>query len=343
MFNLNFADIFLSNNDFFYFNLLPSKRMKFLFGLPKSPKKLYNKVKLHAERDLKKAIKQINNYDNVEIRYCPYWGVYLPYFPISQVKKIYRCRDSFKEIFSKKKSVLSKLEKDTIDFVEIISRNNYLNHNNIGVTGSLNLNKERKDSDIDITIYGKENIEKVEKVISILKDDGFFRTPNENESWHIKNPFKEFFNNEHCNLNYRRLLDNSKRFNFKIIWEKRNRKVDLYYINDFMKFRKFKETDIIKNVKVIGRVIKDDESKLIPSSFIMIKEKSSLDAFNNKYNKEEIKVLSLINTSRLVRKGDIIEIRGNYIPFANGASENNNIFLLDNSVQSIKLLRIGDN
>ncbi len=341
--NINFADIFLSNNDFFYFNLLPSKKMSFLFGLPKSPKESFNKVKMHAERDLKKAIKQTQNYDNFEIKYCPYWGVDLPYFPISQVKKIYRCKDSLKKIFSKEKSVLNELEKDMIDFVEKISKITCLNHNNFGVTGSLNINKERKNSDIDITIYGKENIEKVDKVISILKDDGFLKTPSENESWHIKNPFKEFFINEYCNLDYGRLLNNSKRFNFKILWEERNRKIDLYYINDFMKFREFKTTDVIKNVKIIGRVVNDNESKLIPSSFTIIKEKSSSDAFNNKYNKEEIKVLSLINTSRLVRKGDTIKIKGNYIPCANGTTENNNIFLLDNGIQSIKLLRIGDN
>ncbi len=331
MIEVNFADIFLTEHRYYYFSILNNQSSGKIYGIPKAKEDRFEE-KLYAERNLNLILKGLDD-SRFKLDDCPYWASKMPYEHAENIINVFNCRKRLLDIINNPKT---ELERNAVKFVDIISKVSGVKKKYFGVTGSLCIGKERPNSDIDITIYGINNIKLINDIITELKGENKLQTPHEGLSWHVKGPFKDFFyiNSSNNNFTYSELLRKSRRFNFKILWN--NRKIDLYFL-DKDNFDQFPEIDkklLYEDIVINGSVIDDKKSILLPSIFtlsdIVIKGSHEIDIIP-----KTIDILSLINTARLVRKGDRIEIKGNLLQSTNN---DKGLVLVDTNLHYVRLI-----
>jgi len=96
------------------------------------------------------------------------------------IKKIYTPRNFFKELLKGKN--LTSIEKNSKDLCELFINQGNIPEYSIGITGSIMIQLNTKESDIDIIIYGTETSLKFqEKLVKIFKQSNNCRMYNLNE------------------------------------------------------------------------------------------------------------------------------------------------------------------
>ncbi len=93
--------------------------------------------------------------------------------PKKDVAHVYQPSEKLAEVTNSLKN-LDDLEKDSIEFCEILSRSAEIPLNKLGLTGSILVGLHRPESDIDVIVYGYENCVAVYDALGALYSDPQF-------------------------------------------------------------------------------------------------------------------------------------------------------------------------
>jgi predicted nucleotidyltransferase len=96
-----------------------------------------------------------------------YSGQILQGIPHKDIKKIYDPTETVKLLLKKNK--LSNLEKASISFIKILSKE--VDSDSIGISGSLMVGLHTQKSDIDIVVYGKDTCYKIHEYLAEILDE----------------------------------------------------------------------------------------------------------------------------------------------------------------------------
>ena len=86
------------------------------------------------------------------LRFDPVFNEILGEVPKPKIKKIFSPKNFLKNLL--KKEILDKVEKDAVDFVNLILDNSSLPISSLGISGSLMVGFHTENSDIDLVVYG---------------------------------------------------------------------------------------------------------------------------------------------------------------------------------------------
>jgi len=89
------------------------------------------------------------------IYYDPIFGDYMQGIPKKYVSKVYEPSKKASDLLNK--SRLDHVEKDAIEFIQILQDTSNVKLEKIGISGSILVGLHMENSDIDVIIYGKEN------------------------------------------------------------------------------------------------------------------------------------------------------------------------------------------
>jgi len=106
------------------------------------------------------------------IRYDPVFGEYMQEVPNSCVSRVYRPPEKVSELL--RKPSLDHIEAEAVEFVQILQGLTDVKIEKMGISGSILVGLHREDSDIDVTVYGRENCFAVHAALKRLmeKADG---------------------------------------------------------------------------------------------------------------------------------------------------------------------------
>jgi predicted nucleotidyltransferase len=90
--------------------------------------------------------------------------------PKTDVAHLYQPREKLTELTNNRKN-LDDLEKDSMEFCEILSKSAEVPINKLGLTGSILVGLHRPESDIDVIVYGYENCIAVYEALGALYSD----------------------------------------------------------------------------------------------------------------------------------------------------------------------------
>ncbi|MHA1250443.1 MAG: nucleotidyltransferase domain-containing protein [Candidatus Helarchaeota archaeon] len=102
----------------------------------------------------------LKNY-NKYIYFDPFFNIKLQGVPLNCIKKVYDPLDFRNQL--KVRNNITNLQKSALEFIEILIDSADINEKKIGVSGSLMISLELPTSDIDILIYGTEDVIKLHK------------------------------------------------------------------------------------------------------------------------------------------------------------------------------------
>jgi len=127
--------------------------------------KNYIKVYSLSEREkiLRERYPQYLYYDRV-------FGEYMQGVPTRYVSKLYQPTEKVRELLEKPR--LDIVESQAIKFVKTICDSSDVQLRKIGLSGSILVNLHRKDSDIDVIVYGREDSLSVYEALKRLMDEG---------------------------------------------------------------------------------------------------------------------------------------------------------------------------
>jgi predicted nucleotidyltransferase len=98
--------------------------------------------------------------------YDRFFNEWLCMVPIEAVKRHYKPIDLLRQLRQKRQ--LDKLEKETLQFAELLKRSANLPWNKLGVSGSLLVKLHTPKSDIDLIFYGSQNCQQVYRALRFL-------------------------------------------------------------------------------------------------------------------------------------------------------------------------------
>ncbi|MGC8999122.1 MAG: nucleotidyltransferase domain-containing protein [Candidatus Bathyarchaeia archaeon] len=104
------------------------------------------------------------------VYYCPFRGKDVISAPLAKVRRVYVPKECLQRLLRMKR--LDKLQRMTLDFVNLVSSASNVALEDFGVHGSIALNMHSQESDIDVVVYGSRNFRKVEKAIDKLVEEG---------------------------------------------------------------------------------------------------------------------------------------------------------------------------
>nr|MDO8090519.1 nucleotidyltransferase domain-containing protein [Candidatus Sigynarchaeota archaeon] len=108
----------------------------------------------------------------------PVFGVKLESVPRNQIIKVYCPVEKLQELLSAGPS--NKLQEKAILFAETLQEESKIPMNKVGVSGSVLVDLAKKDSDIDIIVYGEKNCRKAYEALgTILRENPFIKAYNE--------------------------------------------------------------------------------------------------------------------------------------------------------------------
>jgi predicted nucleotidyltransferase len=100
------------------------------------------------------------------IFHCPFRQKDLISVPWKQIKKVYAPNECLQTFLRKKRK--DKLEKVTVRLLSLLSKKSHVAMSDFGLHGSLALNMQMADSDVDFVVYGGNNFRRVENVVEGL-------------------------------------------------------------------------------------------------------------------------------------------------------------------------------
>lgn len=104
------------------------------------------------------------------VYFCPFRGKEVISAPLSSIREVFVPRECLRLIPNLEKK--DRLQKMTLDFVNLLSEESSIAFEDFGVHGSVALNMHSDESDIDIVVYGSRNFRVLEQAISRLVETG---------------------------------------------------------------------------------------------------------------------------------------------------------------------------
>jgi predicted nucleotidyltransferase len=180
----------------------------------------------------------------------------------------------------------SNLQKLAQELVKTISNASNVSIEDFGVHGSIALNTETAQSDIDLTVYGAQNFRRVKSTVRELSQEGVLQYAFNDKLDKIKN--------QHGRFKGRRFIYNAVRKFEEITTQ--------YGDNQY---------SVIEPIRFKCTIIDDDEAMFRPAvyrinGYLPLNEQSRLERGN-----QPSIVTSMIGAYRNVaRKGDLVEVSG---------------------------------
>jgi predicted nucleotidyltransferase len=100
------------------------------------------------------------------VYFCPFRGKEVISAPLSSIREVFVPRECLRLIVGLKKK--DRLQKMTLDFVNLLSEESGIVFEDFGVHGSVALNMHSEKSDVDIVVYGSRNFRVLEQAVSRL-------------------------------------------------------------------------------------------------------------------------------------------------------------------------------
>lgn len=160
---------------FSFLKYIPS-HFKELFNVPFLERTWhYNKLELFRARKLYTArnyaafLEVFRRTFPDYIYFCPFRKKEVISIPLSHIKRVYVPRECLETLRKDKRK--DKLQKVTLDLINLVSNESKVAIEDFGVHGSIALNMHTAESDIDIVVYGGQNFRKVEAAINKLANE----------------------------------------------------------------------------------------------------------------------------------------------------------------------------
>lgn len=111
--------------------------------------------------------------------YDNYCGKYLIAVPLERASRVIKPQETLKQLLKAGKH--DALQEVTVRLVKLLSRHSGVSISNFGLHGSIALGMHQDFSDIDLTIHGGENYEKVHAAIGSLARQGVVKISEDNQ------------------------------------------------------------------------------------------------------------------------------------------------------------------
>jgi predicted nucleotidyltransferase len=104
------------------------------------------------------------------VYFCPFRGKAVISSPVALIREVYVPQNCLNDLIKREDKDI--LQKTTVDFINLLSKESNIAVPDFGVHGSIALGMHTPKSDIDIVVYGSSNFRKLEKTISRLVEAG---------------------------------------------------------------------------------------------------------------------------------------------------------------------------
>jgi len=132
--------------------------------------KLFRAEKLYTANNYQVFVETFRkNFPNY-VYFCPFRGKEVISVPLPLVKRVYVPRDCLSFLMELKSK--DSLQRMTLNFIELLSKESGIALEDFGVHGSVALNMHSRKSDIDIVLYGSRNFRRLERTINRLVEAG---------------------------------------------------------------------------------------------------------------------------------------------------------------------------
>ncbi|MHA1270979.1 MAG: hypothetical protein ACTSPY_14390 [Candidatus Helarchaeota archaeon] len=237
----------------------------------------YKKIYSLNERQI--ILSQIHpNY----IYFDPYFGTKLQSVPLEDIKKIHNPIHYKNSLIDKREK--SNLQKKALDLTNILIDQIGIDKNKIGISGSLMVSFETSKSDIDLIIYGSDNVNKTKKSLPNL----FKKVKNLNRYTldELKEVYK--FKRKDTKISW----DDFKKIEKRKVFQGKFKKVDFFIrgIKEFdeIKFR-YGDFSIEKlNNSTIRGIIRDNSNSIFTPCIYKIETTEIIDLKQNQFNINEL-------------------------------------------------------
>jgi uncharacterized protein len=154
-------------------------------------RKLFRAEKLYTAGNYQDFLRVFKDHFPEYVYSCPFRKKEVIAVPMSSVKRVYVPRDCLTSLASLR--VTDALQRDTLEFINVVSDESGIKKDDFGVHGSVALGMQSKKSDIDIVVYGSWNFRRLEKAIGGLVSANRLRYQCSNSldrARHFKGRFK---------------------------------------------------------------------------------------------------------------------------------------------------------
>ncbi|MEM3617037.1 MAG: hypothetical protein QXJ31_03900 [Candidatus Bathyarchaeia archaeon] len=131
---------------------------------------LFRAEKLYTAKNYQTFLEVFRAHFPDYVYHCPYRRKDVISPPLTKIGRVYVPRECLQRLLRAKK--LDKLQRITLNFVDLISSASKVAAEDFGVHGSIALNMHSQESDIDIVVCGGRNFRKVEEAINKLVKEG---------------------------------------------------------------------------------------------------------------------------------------------------------------------------
>ena len=165
-----------SNRVFSFLKYIPSKfktlfHVRFLERTWKYGRlKLFRAEKLYTAQNYQTFLETFRNKFPNYAYFCPFREKEVISTPLSSIKKVYVPRECLRSLTRIKRK--DSLQQMTLNLIDLLSSKSGITVEDFGVHGSIALNMHTPQSDIDIVVYGAQNLRKLEKAIDKLVKTG---------------------------------------------------------------------------------------------------------------------------------------------------------------------------
>ncbi|MEM2971415.1 MAG: hypothetical protein QW270_03205 [Candidatus Bathyarchaeia archaeon] len=132
--------------------------------------KLFRAEKLYTAKNYQIFLEVFRKNFPDYVYFCPFRKKKVISTLLSSVRRVYVPRERLNALRKIKRK--DKLQKTTLDFIDLVSNESKVAFEDFGIHGSIALNMHTAESDIDVVIYGGQNFRKVETAIKKLVEDG---------------------------------------------------------------------------------------------------------------------------------------------------------------------------
>jgi len=141
--------------------------------------RIYDEKPYRRVYDLEFTTKYLQNYNPLYINYIDWLGLTLQAVPIEHIVEVYKPVECLKRILANPES---KLEKNVAKFVNALSSKSRVSSSSFGVSGSLLIELDNVDSDIDLNVYGEQNGSRVYEALKELRENEEWISPYNKDS-----------------------------------------------------------------------------------------------------------------------------------------------------------------
>lgn len=337
-----YADYVLAKNGYYLFSLLSTSVKKGFWGAvaffpSQEGKRLVQDRKYHKTQVLKSPALGVDVYPNQEnIRYCNPYGTKLVFLMEDDLTRIIRAKDALRRLTEADQKNASLRMRNIPQLIKILSDESNVDVSSMGLTGSDAVGLSTPRSDTDLVIYGVQNAIRLQKAVSNLRLNGVISPISLKDSWHMQSQFSDFFKVQ--GSPYPVELIQRGRIDFKGIFN--GTKFDLYFVEFQREYEKIEESENI-GLCLIEAIVEDDTEIILTPSVFSLKVLKYPNNIVLPLRTERVEVISFLNCSRLLRKGDRIKIWGNLRLVRFTLQEHLQMVLFDNAVHKVTILEFG--